>query len=247
MNTSKRADILLVERGYFESRARARAAIEGGLVSADGAVVQKPSERLDAEAQLVASAPHPYVSRGGVKLEAALQAFGIDPSGRASLDIGASTGGFSHVLLQRGARRVVAVDVGHGQLHASLNREPRLVSLEGHDIRTLAPAAIGEAPSLIVIDVSFISLAAVLPAATGLAAEDSVLVALVKPQFEAGRAYLKKGVVRDEDAQREACERIEVKLTELGWTLIGRIESPIAGGDGNREFLVGAQRRAPHG
>ena len=187
------------------------------------------------------------MSRGGVKLEAALQAFGIDPSGRASLDIGASTGGFSHVLLQRGARRVVAVDVGHGQLHASLNREPRLVSLEGHDIRTLAPAAIGEAPSLIVIDVSFISLAAVLPAATGLAAEDSVLVALVKPQFEAGRAYLKKGVVRDEDAQREACERIEVKLAELGWTLIGRIESPIAGGDGNREFLVGAQRRSPHG
>ncbi|SEC07610.1 23S rRNA (cytidine1920-2'-O)/16S rRNA (cytidine1409-2'-O)-methyltransferase [Rhizobiales bacterium GAS191] len=242
MSESKRADILLVERGYFESRARARAAIEAGLVSADGMVVQKPSARLDAGAALEATSPHPYVSRGGVKLEAALQAFGFDPAGRACLDIGASTGGFSHVLLDRGARRVVGVDVGHGQLHASLTREPRLVSLEGQDIRSLDADAIGEAPSLVVIDVSFISLIAVLPAADRLAASQALLVALVKPQFEVGRRHLKKGVVRDEEAQREACRRAEQKLAELGWAVVGTLPSPIAGGDGNREFLIGAVR-----
>jgi 23S rRNA (cytidine1920-2'-O)/16S rRNA (cytidine1409-2'-O)-methyltransferase len=242
MGESKRADILLVERGYFESRARARAAIEAGLVKADGALVAKPSARLRADAAIEASLPHPFVSRGGLKLEAALDAFGFDPSDRVCLDVGASTGGFTHVLLLRGARRVVAVDVGHGQLHASLSSEPRLNSLEGCDIRNLETMPDGEAPTLVVIDVSFISLAAVLPAASRLAAPRARLVALAKPQFEAGRAHLKKGVVRDAAVHDEACRRIGTRLGELGWTVVGTLISPIAGGDGNREFLIGATR-----
>ncbi|MFI5014934.1 MAG: TlyA family RNA methyltransferase [Hyphomicrobiales bacterium] len=242
MSESKRADVLLVERGHFESRARARAAIEAGLVSADGAPVSKPAALLRGDAVLEASAPHPFVSRGGVKLAAALTAFGFDPAGRACLDIGASTGGFSHVLLLRGARKVLAVDVGRGQLHQRLADEPRLVSLEGQDIRTLDAAMVGEPPTLVVIDVSFISLAAVLPAATRLAAARALLVALVKPQFEVGRAHIKKGVVRDMAAQQEGCLRIEEALRDLGWTVVGHMPSPILGGDGNRESLIGARR-----
>ena len=241
MAKSKRADILLVERGHFESRARARAAIEAGLIKADGAVVSKPSAPVRADALLEAAKPHPFVSRGGVKLEAALDAFDFEPAGRICLDIGASTGGFSHLLLLRDARQVVAVDVGHGQLHSSLAGEQRLLSIEGQDIRKLEEMPGGEAPTLIVVDVSFISLLAVLPAADRLAAARAELVALVKPQFEVGRAHLKKGVVRDADAQEEACRRIEAKLIELGWTIAGIIESPIRGGDGNREFLIGAK------
>jgi 23S rRNA (cytidine1920-2'-O)/16S rRNA (cytidine1409-2'-O)-methyltransferase len=242
MNKSKRADLLLVERGYFESRARARAAIDAGLVRADGLLVPKASAQLRDDAVLDAAHPHPYVSRGGVKLAAALDAFGFDPADRDCLDIGASTGGFSHVLLLRRARRVVAVDVGHGQLHARLGGEPRLISLEGQDIRTLDASRLGEAPTLIVIDVSFISLQAVLPAATALAAPAALLAALVKPQFEVGRGGLKKGLVRDEALREEACARAEAELLSLGWTVVGRMPSPIAGGDGNREYLVGARR-----
>jgi 23S rRNA (cytidine1920-2'-O)/16S rRNA (cytidine1409-2'-O)-methyltransferase len=242
MRKSLRVDILLVERGCFESRARARAAIEAGLVKADGAPVSKPSLLLRADAVLEASPPHPFVSRGGVKLAAALDAFGFDPAGRACLDIGASTGGFSHVLLLRGARSVVAVDVGHGQLHASLAGEPRLVSLESQDIRTLDAARLGEAPTLIVIDVSFISLMAVLPAATRLSAPHACLVALIKPQFEAGRTHVKKGIVRDPAVRQEACSRIAQGLRALGWAGAQTVPSPIAGGDGNREFLIGARR-----
>jgi 23S rRNA (cytidine1920-2'-O)/16S rRNA (cytidine1409-2'-O)-methyltransferase len=242
MAKSKRADILLVERGHFESRSRARAAIEAGLIKADGAVVSKPSAPLRADALLEAAQPHPFVSRGGVKLEAALDVFGFEPAGRICLDIGASTGGFSHLLLLRGARQVVAVDVGRGQLHASLAGEPRLLSIEGLDIRKLEEMPGAEAPTLIVVDVSFISLLAVLPAADRLAAAQAELVALVKPQFEVGRAHLKKGVVRDTGAQEEACRRIEAKLIELGWIIVGVVESPIRGGDGNREFLIGAKR-----
>jgi 23S rRNA (cytidine1920-2'-O)/16S rRNA (cytidine1409-2'-O)-methyltransferase len=242
MGESKRADILLVERGYFESRARAKAAIEAGLVKADGAPVLKPSMLLRGDTVLEASPPHPFVSRGGVKLEAALDAFGFDPACRLCLDIGASTGGFSQVLLLRGARKVVAVDVGHGQLHASLAGEPRLLSLEGLDIRGVEVMPAGEAPTLIVIDVSFISLAGVLPAANRLAAPQALLVALIKPQFEVGRANVKKGVVRDPALQDEACRRIETVLRELGWIVVGTMDSPILGGDGNREFLIGARR-----
>ncbi|MBV9112731.1 MAG: TlyA family RNA methyltransferase [Hyphomicrobiales bacterium] len=242
MTKKQRADMLLVERGYFESRARARAAIEAGLVMADGATVSKPSAALPADAVLEASAPHPYVSRGGVKLATALDAFGLDPSGRVCVDVGASTGGFSHVLLSRGARRVVAVDVGHGQLHAKLKGEPRLVSLEGQDIRTFEAERLQDLPSLVVIDVSFISLTRVLPSATRLAAPKAFLVALIKPQFEATRHAIKKGIVRDPAVREEVCSRIVEALATLRWTVLGTIPSPIPGGDGNLEFLVGARR-----
>ncbi|MBL8588922.1 MAG: TlyA family RNA methyltransferase, partial [Methylobacteriaceae bacterium] len=180
--SARRADLALVARGFYESRARARAAIEAGLVEVDGALLSKPSQLLpDSAAVTRADAPHPYVSRGGVKLAAALDAFGFDPAGRLCLDVGASTGGFTDALLRRGAARVVAVDVGHGQLHASLAADPRVVSREGLDARALTPADLGAPPSLIVCDASFISLTLLLPVVLPLAAPDAALVALVKP------------------------------------------------------------------
>src|SRR6185312_1699971 len=180
-----RADRLLVERGLFDSRAKAQAAIEAGLVQANGATVRKASEEIARDADLTASPAHPYVSRGGVKLAAALDHFAIDPKGRVCLDVGASTGGFTQVLVVRGAKRVYAVDVGRGQLHDSLRGRPEIVSLEETDIRTLPASSFDAPPDLITIDVSFISLKLVLPAATALAAPSATLVALIKPQFEA--------------------------------------------------------------
>lgn len=237
-----RADQLLVERGLFESRARAQAAIAAGLVSANGATVRKASEMLASDAQISAEAPHPYVSRGGLKLAAALDAFGLDPAGKTCIDIGASTGGFTDVLLKRGARHVYAVDVGRDQLHASLRADPRVTSLEAQDIRALALDGLVEAPALAAIDVSFISLKLVLPAAARLLAPTASLAALIKPQFEAGRAALKKGVVRDEAVHERVCAEIVEALAELGFAVSGPIPSPIEGGDGNREFLIGGRR-----
>ncbi|MGO4285235.1 TlyA family RNA methyltransferase [Bosea sp. TAB14] len=237
-----RADQLLVERGFFESRARAQAAIAAGLVTANGTPVRKASEMVAADAVLTAQAPHPYVSRGGLKLAGALDAFGFDPQGLVCLDVGSSTGGFTDLLLKRGARHVVAVDVGRDQLHASLRSDPRVTSFEGQDIRTLAVEALPERPSLAAIDVSFISLKLVLPAVAALLAPSAGIAALIKPQFEAGRAALKKGIVRDEAIQLQVCDEIVGLLGELGFTVSGPILSPIEGGDGNREFLVGAQR-----
>ena len=238
----KRADQLLVERGVFESRARAQAAIAAGLVVADGHPVRKASDMLAADAVLAAQALHPYVSRGGLKLAGALDAFGLDPAGLLCLDVGSSTGGFTDLLLKRGARHVVAVDVGRDQLHASLRNDPRVTSLEGQDIRTLAPAMLPGQPELAAIDVSFISLRLVLPAVAALLAPRARIAALIKPQFEAGRAALKKGIVRDETVQAEVCAGIVALLGELGFSVAGPIPSPIAGGDGNREFLVCARR-----
>lgn len=238
----ERADLLLVRRGLFESRARAQAAIAAGLVSADGVVLRKASETVPVSAQIEAQAPHPYVSRGGVKLAAALDAFGFDPAGLHCLDIGASTGGFSDVLLRRRAAHVTAVDVGQSQLHESLKAHPRLSSLEGQDIRTLDFARLPQPPALAVIDVSFISLKLVLPEAARLLAPRGRIVALVKPQFEAGRAALKKGVVRDEAVQAQVVQEIADCLAALGFSLSGPIPSPIEGGDGNREFLLGGTR-----
>jgi len=235
-----RIDRLLVERGLFESRAKAQAAIEAGLVHAGDALVRKPSEQIAVDAPLRATPAHPYVSRGGVKLAAALDRFGFDPRGRICLDVGASTGGFTQVLLARGAKRVIAVDVGRGQLHQSLRTRPEVVSLEETDIRTLSPARLGDAPDLVVIDVSFISLKLVLPAAAALAKTPAQLLALIKPQFEAGRAALKKGVVRDPQAHAAVCADIAGFVASLGWRVFGIIPSPIAGGDGNAEFLLGA-------
>jgi len=238
----QRADRLLVDRGLFESRAKAQAAIEAGLVTADEKVVLKPSEQIPADAKLQASAAHPYVSRGGVKLTAALDHFGFDPKGRICLDVGASTGGFAQVLLERGARRVYAVDVGTDQLHKSLRARPEIISLDSTDIRQLSPGSLDGPPDLVSIDVSFISLKLTLPSALGLARSPAQLVALIKPQFEAGPGAVKKGIVRDGALQQAICDDIARFVASLGWRVLGVIPSPIFGGDGNAEFLLGASR-----
>ena len=242
MTARQRIDRLLVERGLFESRAKAQAAIAAGLVRVGEHPVRKASEEIAVDAPLHASAAHPYVSRGGVKLAAALDHFGFDPKGRICLDVGASTGGFTQVLLERGARRIIAVDVGRGQLHASLRARSEVVSLEETDIRTLSPARLGELPDLVAIDVSFISLKLVLPAASALAKTPAQLVVLIKPQFEAGRAQVKKGVVRDSAVHDAVCADLAGFVASLDWRVLGVIPSPIAGGDGNAEFLLGAVR-----
>ena len=241
MTTRKRADQSLVERGLMPSRARAQAAIEAGFVTADGVRVAKASQPVAPEAELRASPAHPYVSRGGVKLAAALDRFALDPRGKTCLDLGASTGGFSEVLLARGASRVYAVDVGRGQLHPSLQGRAELKSLEGTDARALHPALVPEPVELLVADVSFISLKLVLPAAFLLCAPAAELAVLIKPQFEAGRAHVKKGIVRDEAVQQAVCRDIEHFIAARGWRIIGLIDSPITGGEGNREFLLGAR------
>jgi 23S rRNA (cytidine1920-2'-O)/16S rRNA (cytidine1409-2'-O)-methyltransferase len=237
-----RADRLLVERGMFESRTKAQAAIAAGLVTADEMPVAQASHEIAVDARLAAAPAHPYVSRGGVKLVAALDHFGIDPTGLVALDVGASTGGFTEVLLARGAQRVYAVDVGHGQLHASLRGRSAVVVFEDTDIRALAPARLPEPPDLVVIDVSFISLKLVLPAALALAQPRARLLALIKPQFEVGRGRRKKGIVRDPAIHGAVCDDIAAIVAALGWSVAGVIPSPIAGGDGNREFFIGAQR-----
>jgi 23S rRNA (cytidine1920-2'-O)/16S rRNA (cytidine1409-2'-O)-methyltransferase len=237
-----RADRLLVERGLFDSRAKAQAAIAAGLVSANGAIVRKASEEIAADAAIEASPAHPYVSRGGVKLAAALDHFGFDPKGRICLDVGASTGGFTEVLLERGAARIYAVDVGRGQLHESLRARPEVMSLEATDIRTLAPGHFDPPPDLVTIDVSFISLKLVLPAALALVQSPAQLVALIKPQFEAGRDAVNKGIVRDAIVHEAVCDDIAAFVTSLGWQVLDIIPSPIAGRDGNAEFLLGTAR-----
>ena len=242
MSERKRADRLLVERGLFESRAKAQAAIAAGLVTADGARVEKPSDEIAVDAVVQASSEHPWVSRGGVKLAAALDHFGFDPKGRECLDVGASTGGFTQGLIERGARRVYSVDVGRGQLHASLRGRPDIVSIEETDIRAFTPALLAESLDFVVVDVSFISLKLVLPAALGLTKSPAHLLALIKPQFEAGRAHVKKGIVRDPAIHQVVCEDISGFASGLGWSVLGVIPSPITGGDGNREFFIGARR-----
>lgn len=237
--SARRADVALVERKLFDSRAKAQEAIAAGLVSVDGKILRKASEPIDIGAQVEASAPYPWVSRGGVKLVAALDAFGFDPQGLACLDVGASTGGFTHVLLARGATHVFAIDVGRGQLHVEIARDPRVESREATDVRSLEANALPRPPRLVTVDVSFISLALVLPAITRLTAADARLIALIKPQFEAGRAHL----VKDPAVHGEVCARIESLIQSLGWRVEGLIPSPIEGGDGNREFLIGASRR----
>jgi 23S rRNA (cytidine1920-2'-O)/16S rRNA (cytidine1409-2'-O)-methyltransferase len=238
----RRADLLLVERGLFESRAKAQAAIAAGLVTADDVAVRKASEEIPIDAALRAEAAHPWVSRGGVKLAAALDHFGFDPAGHVCLDVGASTGGFTQVLLARGAKRVYAVDVGREQLHASLRNEPRVTPFEGTDIRSLDRGRLPEPPDFLTVDVSFVSLKLVLPPAVALLHVPARMIALIKPQFEAGRRHLKKGIVRDPQVQAAVCEDIAGFVAALGWTVAGVIPSPIAGGDGNREFLLGAAR-----
>lgn len=239
----KRADVLLVERGLFESRAKARAAIEAGGVTAAGQVVAKASELVDEASDIVALPAHPWVGRGALKLVHALDLWPVAVAGKVVLDVGASTGGFTEVCLSRGAARVYAVDVGRGQLHPRLADDPRVVSLEGLDARSLTSAHLPEPPGLIVTDVSFIGLAKALPAALGLAAPDADLIALVKPQFEVGPERVGKGgLVKDEAARADAVDSVEAFLEDSGWTVRATADSPIAGGDGNRETLLWARR-----
>jgi 23S rRNA (cytidine1920-2'-O)/16S rRNA (cytidine1409-2'-O)-methyltransferase len=233
---------LLLDRGLFSSRARGQAAIAAGLVRADGEIVRKASQTIEAEARLEASPAHPWASRGGVKLAAALDAFGLDPSGLDCLDVGASTGGFTDVLLARGAKSVIAVDVGHGQFDARLAADPRVRALEGRDARLLQQTDMLAPIQAIVCDVSFISQRLILPRVLALAAPVCWLVSLVKPQFEVGPARLTKGVVRDETALTEACETVRSVAEGLGWASLGLIPSPILGGEGAREYLYAAAR-----
>jgi len=237
-----RIDRLLVERGLFESRAKAQEAIAAGMVTADGTAIIKPAAEVSTDATLQAAPAHPWVSRGGLKLVAALDHFGIDPSGRICLDVGASTGGFTQVLLARGARRVYAVDVGRGQLHASLHGHPGVVAIEATDIRKLEPARFEHPPELVTVDVSFIPLKLVLPAAFALAGAAAEAVVLIKPQYEAGPAHVKKGLVRDPAVHEQVCGEVTVLVASLGWTVLGVIPSPVAGGDGNHEFLMAARQ-----
>ena len=238
----KRADVLLVERGLFESRARARAAIDAGLVVADGKPVAKASETIASDAALSAQPAHPYVSRGGVKLAGALEQYPIDIEDHVCLDVGASTGGFTEVLLANGASLVFAIDVGRGQLHPSLHGHSRIVSMEETDIRDFEGRRLPARPDIVVIDVSFISLKAVLPVALSLAAAPMSLLALIKPQFEAPRKHSKRGIIRNAMVHQEICDDITAFAASLGCTDIQVFPSSITGGDGNVEFFIGARR-----
>jgi len=242
MTARERADRLLVARGLFESRARAQAAIAAGLVTADGVPVRKASEEMSSAAVIEAEPEHPYVSRGGVKLAAALDHFHLDVMGRICLDVGASTGGFTEVLLQRCARRVFAIDVGRDQLHPRLRGRSDIVSMEETDIRTLDPARLAEPADFATVDVSFISLKLVVPAVGQILKARATLLALIKPQFEAGRRDVRKGIVRNATIHAAVCNDIGAFLTELGWRVGGIAPSAIPGGDGNREFFIEAER-----
>jgi len=239
-----RADVALVERGLVETRARAQALILGGKVFAGERRIEKPGDTIPADTELDVRLPdHPWVSRGGLKLVHGLDHFGIDPAGAVALDIGASTGGFTDVLLARGAAKVYAVDVGHGQLAWRLRNDARVVVLEKTNARTLTAEQVPEPVDLIVCDASFIGLEVVLPAPLALAKKTATLVALIKPQFEVGKGEVgKKGVVRDPELHQQVCDRIEAWLSSLpGWHVLGIAESPITGPEGNKEFLIAAR------
>jgi 23S rRNA (cytidine1920-2'-O)/16S rRNA (cytidine1409-2'-O)-methyltransferase len=242
-----RLDQALVAAGLAESRARAQALIAAGVVLVDGQAASKPAARVAAGARLALTGdPLPYVSRGALKLRHALEAFGLDPAGAVALDLGASTGGFSQVLLEAGAAEVWAVDVGHGQLAPALREDPRLHAIEGLNARDLTAAHV-PAPDWIVADLSFISLLKVLPPALVLARPGATLVALVKPQFEVGPERVGKGgIVRDPAARAEACAAAREFLEGAGWRVLGEVASPVAGGDGNLETFVAARKAGGH-
>ncbi len=237
-----RLDQHLVEAGLASSRARAKALIEAGAVTVDGTVARKPSQAVATGAEVAVTAdPCPWVSRAAFKLLHALDEFGLNPRGVA-LDVGASTGGFTEVLLARGVARVFALDVGHGQLHSRIAADPRVVGLEGVNARDI-PAGLVPPVDWIVADLSFISLEKALPGPLALARPGAVLVALIKPQFEAGRAHVGRGgIVRDAAVHEAVRARIRDWLEGLGWQVTGEAASPIEGGDGNREFLIAAQK-----
>jgi len=243
---SERADVFLVSHGFASSRAEAQAAIQAGRVEADGQKITKSAQKLREGMTVQYEPAHPYVSRGGVKLAAALDHFSLSPEGRVCLDIGASTGGFTQVLLERGAARVYAIDVGHAQLHAKLRADPRVIALDGLNARDLTAAKVPQAPQAITADVSFISLKLALPPALHLATKDAWVVLLVKPQFELGpRGVSKSGIVRDASLREAAVAEITGWMKAQAWHVVGSIDSPITGGEGNREYLLAAKRAEP--
>jgi 23S rRNA (cytidine1920-2'-O)/16S rRNA (cytidine1409-2'-O)-methyltransferase len=242
--SKKRIDVLLVDRGLFESRSKAQAAIEAGGVVVDGQAAAKASEMVSEDAEITAEAAHPWVGRGALKLAHALAHWLVSPANKIVLDIGASTGGFTQVCLAGGAEQVYAVDVGRGQLHGQVAADPRVINLEGLDARKLEASHMPEPPELIVCDASFIGLHKALPAALKLAAPGAELICLVKPQFEVGPARVGKGgVVKDEAARQDALDGVRTFLEDAGWQVVGSIDSPVEGSDGNREYLLHA--RAP--
>jgi 23S rRNA (cytidine1920-2'-O)/16S rRNA (cytidine1409-2'-O)-methyltransferase len=237
-----RLDRQLVDRGLAESREKAQALIMAGEVLVDGRKAQKPGENVSITSNIELLARPRFVGRGGIKLQAALEHFKVDPTGMVCLDVGASTGGFTDCLLQNGAVRVHALDVGHGQFDWKLRNDPRVVVYEGVNARHLTAAQIGEPVDLAVCDVSFISVTLILPAVAGVLKPEGQMIVLVKPQFEAGREHVGKGgIVRDPAVQQAACDRVAAAVEALGfrWTTI---ESPILGAEGNREILLHAQR-----
>jgi 23S rRNA (cytidine1920-2'-O)/16S rRNA (cytidine1409-2'-O)-methyltransferase len=239
MPTRRRADLLLVERGLFESRAKAQDAIVAGLVTADGRPVRKPADEISPTAELQAAPAHPWVSRGGVKLAAALDHFRIDARGRICLDVGASTGGFTDCLLRAGAARVCALDVGYGQLDPRLREDPRVTVIERMNVRELDCAQLPFAPTFVVCDVSFIGLAKALPPALACAAPGWRALALVKPQFEAGRADVGKGgVVRDPVVHKRVVDEVAAQAPGWGARVEGMTDSGLPGPKGNREFFL---------
>lgn len=240
-----RLDQLLVARGLAESRARAKAAIEAGGVTVDGVPAKAASQSVADDAEITFIEAHRFVGRAALKLDHALMLWPVAVEGRTVLDVGASTGGFTEVCLERGAARVFAVDVGQGQLHARIAADPRVTNLEKTDARELSPALLPDAPQLIVCDASFIGLAKVLPAALSLAAPDADLVTLVKPQFEMdSRADIGRGgVVKDADARQAALDRVSTWLEGIGWSVQSTAESPITGGEGNIEYLLWARQK----
>ncbi|WP_119678947.1 TlyA family RNA methyltransferase [Indioceanicola profundi] len=242
-----RVDQALVERGLAESRAKAQALVMAGLVYADTRRIAKPGEQVAPDLALtVKGQDHPWVSRGGLKLVKALDHFGIDPTGLTAIDVGASTGGFTDVLLSRGAAKVYAVDVGHGQLAWKLREDPRVVVMEKTNARHLTAEQIPEPLDMVVCDASFIGLETVLPAALDLTRPGAWLAALIKPQFEVGKGRVGKGgVVREPELHQEVCDRIQAWLAARpGWIVLGITESPITGPEGNKEFLICGRRTA---
>ena len=247
MEELMRADVALAARGLAESRERARGLIEAGLAAVNGAVIARPSQKVSlTDALTVLGAAHPYVGRGGLKLEKALRVFGVDPAGQVCMDIGASTGGFTDVLLQGGAARVYAIDVGAGQLHPRLLGDERVISMEHTNARALRADMFPEPPTLGVMDVSFISIKLILPAALAILGSGGRMLTLIKPQFEAGRAQIgKKGIVTSAAAHAGVLRAIVDFVPSLGWTVRGLDFSPIAGGSGNIEFLADLCPAAP--
>lgn len=243
MSTTDRADRMLVALGHYESRAVAQAAIAAGCVRVNGRALEKASAKISEIDRIEAQALHPWVSRGGIKLAHALQNFGVSAKGRTCLDVGASTGGFTDVLLQAGAAHIYAVDVGRGQLHERIANDPRVTALEATDARHLDADLIPWAPSLIVCDASFIALEKLLAVPLSLAAGAAEFICLFKPQFQVGREHVGKGgIVTDSAATRRAEDAFCLWLEERGWQVVARADSPISGGDGNRERLIHACR-----